>query len=136
MIRHVARGLRAQASGRIQPGPILRRLSLGMALGLLTLATSTGCGGGGASEGEGDTMDRETFIATYVMLRQTALSSTSGEITDADRDRILAGAGVTTDGMEAFVAEHGDDPLFMRGVWDEVERRMRVLAGEIADTVG
>lgn len=114
----------------------LRRLWLALPLGLLVLAGVGACGGDGGAADAADAIDRETFISTYVMLRQTALSSSSGEISAADRDRILTGANITSDDMETFVAVHGDDPLYMRGVWDEVERRMRVLAGEIADTVG
>lgn len=82
------------------------------------------------------TIDREVFIRTYVILRQTALSNPSGDISAADRDRILGGEGITAEELEAFAQVHGPDATYMRGVWDEVERRLRVAAGEIPDTVG
>ena len=128
---------RAQLGGHAVAGS--RRLVLA-SLALLTVLTlapvacgGESAGGGDATSGEG-VIARDTFIETYVMLRQAALSSESGEASQADRERILQGAGVSAADMEAFVARFGDDPIYMRDVWDEVERRMRVLAGEIADT--
>lgn len=112
-----------------------RLLALSLALAAIVAGACSGGSDSGPLSNE-PTIDREVFIRTYVILRQTALSNPSGEVSAADRDRILGGEGITAEELEAFAEVHGPDAAFMRGVWDEVERRLRVAAGEIPDTVG
>jgi hypothetical protein len=116
-------------------GAVRRLLALCVALTAVFVGACSGGPDSGPLSNE-PTIEREVFIRTYVILRQTALSNPSGDISEADRDRILGGEGITADELEAFARVHGPDAAYMRGVWDEVERRLRVAAGEIPDTVG
>jgi hypothetical protein len=90
------------------------------------LVVALGCGGGGepdAAEAAG-AIDRETFIAAWVELRTAALVNGEGTLAPADRDRVLSGLGITEDDLLQFADLRGGDVEYMRGVWDEVERRL------------
>ncbi len=78
-------------------------------------------------------VDWETFVATYVDLRLSALGTPTGVITDAERTRVLEKHGVTEDDLLGFADAWGADPAAMRGVWEDVQNRLRAAAGE--DTV-
>ncbi len=78
-----------------------------------------GCGGGSP-----DTITSETFIDTYVDLREAALSTDSLRLATADRERVLAEHGVTEADLEAFVEVHATELEYMRDVWNEVETRL------------
>ncbi len=72
-------------------------------------------------------MDRETFIATYVDLRATAVRGETGTIDAEQRREILARHGVTEEGLIAFASAHGEDVEYMKGVWDEVETQLDAM---------
>ena len=80
-----------------------------------------GCGGGADPEG---VIDREVFIATWVDLRQAALT-TGDPLPEQHRTRVLDENGVTEDQLLGFVDAHGGDPKYMAEVWTEVELRQR-----------
>ena len=75
-------------------------------------------------------VDRETFISTYVDLRLSALGSPTGELSDAERTRVLEDHDVTEEDLLSFADAHGGDPAHMKMVWEEVQRRLRAAAGE------
>lgn len=79
-----------------------------------------------------ETISRETFIATFVELRRSALESETGQITDEERERILSEHEITEDDLVTFVDVHGGRIDFMRDIWTEVETR--VLGSEEGDT--
>lgn len=99
---------------------------------LLLLSLFAGCVGG-ESDPEGP-IGRETFIATYVDLRLSALGSNTGVVSDAERARVLGEHGVTSDDLEGFAEAWGSDPAAMKSIWEEVQRRLRVAAGEDTTT--
>jgi hypothetical protein len=93
-------------------------------MSLMSLAAVLwGCGGGGSTPTSA-TIDKEKFITTYVQLRQAVVKVDSAGL-DSARAAILRRAGVTQQEMLAFADVHGRDVAFMKGVWDEVERRLR-----------
>lgn len=95
---------------------------------LFLLASVVGCGD---SEPVYEApVDRETFIATYVDLRLSALGTPDGVISEAERTRVLGEHGVTGDDLEGFAQAWGSDPAAMKAIWEEVQRRLRVAAGE------
>lgn len=116
--------------------PRPRRPTLSRRLSFLTVVAVAlllpACGGGNTARD--GVIERETFIATYVDLRLSALGTTTGVIEPSERSRILEKHGVTTDAMEAFAEAWGDDPAAMQAVWAEVQRRLRVAAGEDTTT--
>jgi hypothetical protein len=81
-----------------------------------------GCGGSGANA-DGP-IDQETFIASYVDLRSTALRTETGELDDALRAEVLERNGVSEEDLLAFVELHGEDVSLMQDIWDEIESRM------------
>lgn len=113
--------------------PRIRRLALASIAGLALLAAAS-CSGDPASYDA--PVDRETFVATYVDLRLSALGTPTGVITDAERTRVLEKHEVTEDDLLAFADAWGADPEAMRGVWEEVQRRLRAAAGEDTATTG
>jgi hypothetical protein len=94
-------------------------------LPLVLMMALSGCGGGRTPEVT-TSMASETFIATYVDLRATALSSGESLISDDERSEVLARHGVTEEDLTRFLETHGEDVELMRDVWDEVERRLDV----------
>lgn len=79
-------------------------------------------------------IDRETFVATYVDLRLSALGTPSGVITEAERSRVLEKHAVTEDDLLGFADAWGADPAAMRSIWEDVQRRLRAAAGEDVDS--
>jgi hypothetical protein len=71
-----------------------------------------------------ETIQRETFVATYVDLRRAALENPARQITPAKRDEVLSRHGVTEEDLYAFVEAHGRDVDYMAGVWSDVEARL------------
>ncbi|MBW3534721.1 MAG: hypothetical protein KY453_05810 [Gemmatimonadetes bacterium] len=98
-----------------------------MALPLILLAAAAaGSGACGAGEPpQAETIPRETFIATYVDLRKASLEGPGGPIDDGERQRVLEAHGVSEDDLLRFADVHGDDPRYMRELWDEIERRLQ-----------
>ncbi len=91
----------------------------------LTLAVVlTACGGDTSGPSPG--IDAETFIATYVDLRSTALSAGESLISDAKRAQAINRHGVSEDDLTQFIEAHGEDVELMRDIWDEIERRLDV----------
>jgi hypothetical protein len=84
---------------------------------LLCAGLAAACGG----RGDDVILDRDTFIATYVDLRKTALTTQTGELDDPLRAEVLARHGVSEEDMTRFVEVHGEDVAFMQGVWDDIE---------------
>tara|TARA_B100001123_G_scaffold33480_1_gene34858 strand:+ start:4392 stop:4691 length:300 start_codon:yes stop_codon:yes gene_type:complete len=82
----------------------------------------TSCSGGGAVPQE--TIDRETFVATYVDLRRAMLVSPQQAISDTDRERVLRQNAVTEGDLIAFADAWGGDASYMTGVWEEVGARL------------
>jgi hypothetical protein len=69
-------------------------------------------------------METETFVATYVALREAALLAPGQELTDSSRAAVLDERGVTEADLLGFVEARGADVPFMQGVWAEVTRRL------------
>lgn len=91
-------------------------------LPLVLVVALTACGGDTSGPSAG--IDAETFIATYVDLRSTALSAGESLISDAERTQALARHGVSEDDLTQFIEMHGEDVELMRDIWDEIERRL------------
>lgn len=106
---------------------LARTLRLASATVLLGCVTAS-CGGDPAAVEA--SIDRDTFVATYVDLRLSALGDASGEITDAERTRVLAKHGVTEDDLLSFADAYGADPATMKEVWNAVAEELRAAAGE------
>jgi hypothetical protein len=81
------------------------------------------CGGDTANV-PADVMDRETFIATYVDLREAAIASSDFRITEGQRTAILARHGVDGESLLRFADVHGRDLDYMNAVWTEVDARL------------
>lgn len=72
------------------------------------------------------TIDRETFISTYVDLRTAALTTEDGELDAEAVEEVLASHGVTSDDLLDFVTLRGTDTEYIRDVWEEIESRLNV----------
>jgi hypothetical protein len=114
------------------PGPT--RLAAPFPLVLVLLVFAASCGDGPATSSA--SIDRETFVAAYVDLRLSALGTTTGEITDSERERVLAKHETTEEGLLSFAEAHGSDPATMKEVWEEVRVRLQQAAGEDTGTEG
>ncbi len=100
----------------------IRRTTLCVVFGFLS-----GCGSGPAEAPAATSIDRETFIATYVDLRAAAVRAGDKTVTAVQRAAILQQHGVTEDDLLAFATANGEKVAYMRGVWDEVEHRLDAL---------
>lgn len=123
----------ARVYRRRPKAPLTRGLPLACAF------LGTACGVGDVEKPGAETISRETFIETYVALREAARESETGEITAEARERVLAEQGLSEDDLLTFVEVHGRRIDFMRDVWTEVEERLeirRAPGGEEADTAG
>jgi len=115
------------------PGPTRSAAPLLLLAGLFLVVTACGDDPAAASSAS---IDRETFVATYVDLRLSALGTITGELTDAERERILAKHETTEEGLLSFAEAHGSDPATMKDVWEEVRTRLQAAAGEDTGTEG
>lgn len=100
-------------------------------LGLGALPALPACGNG-AEPAPAETIDRETFVATYVDLRAAALAAPGGGLAPADRERILAQHGVSEQDLLEFADARGGDVAYMRDLWLEVEARLTPPAPDSA----
>ncbi len=72
-----------------------------------------------------ETISREAFVETYVALRVAQLRGAFGDPLPAeDRERVLAGQGVTEEELLTFAEVHGPDVGFMERLWEDVEKRL------------
>jgi len=122
-----AAGARGLAS---RPAPRRPRCSRGLAHGLLTgfAAAVVALAAAGCGPEAPETIDREVFVQTYVALREAELRSPGAVIPDAARDSILGEKGVSDEDLVAFAEVHGGDPVFMEGVWTEIQNRIIELS--------
>lgn len=97
------------------------------AVTVLACGAVPACGGSPAEAPASTSIDRETFIATYVELRVAAVRGGQSAIQDEQRADILQRHGVTEQSLFDFVSANGEDVDYMRQVWDEVERRLDAL---------
>ena len=104
----------------------MRRRALTIAL----LGLAAACSGGGQDAVPEDVIDRETFIATYVDLRDAAVRAPEFQASADQRAEILARHGVDGESLIRFAEAHGRDLDFMNAVWAEVETRLQALAEE------
>lgn len=83
---------------------------------------------------EPDGIDRETFVAVYVDLRQAVVA---GAGDSAVRDSILAGHGLTEAELRAYVDERAGDPAGLAETWREIMDSIaaRDTAGARSDTL-
>ena len=86
------------------------------------LVVCMSCSGGNVASEE--TIDRETFVATYVDLRRTALTSPGQTLSDADRERVLRQHAVSEGELIAFADAWGGDTSYMTRVWEDVGARL------------
>jgi len=93
---------------------------------LCALVVTAGCGG----DAPVATLDRASFIDTYVELRIAALQRGLGTVGDALRDTILTSQGVTEAQLVEFAEVHGTDLEYMRDVWAEVTDRLDAVSFE------
>jgi hypothetical protein len=88
---------------------------------LVMLLLTAGCG---SPEPDTPTMPRATFVDVMVELRQAADTLADPEAFNAERDRILARAGVSDSALVAFVRVHGAEPGRMAVIWDTIAARL------------
>ena len=93
-------------------------------LSLALLLAAAACGGGDPAVPT-DVIDRETFIATYVELREAAIATPDFRAPAQVRDEILARHGVDAESLIRFAEAHGADLDYMNQVWTEVETRIQ-----------
>ena len=86
------------------------------------LVVCVSCSGGNAASE--DTIDRETFVATYVDLRRAALTTPGQTLSDTDRERVLRQNAVSEGELIAFADARGGDTSYMIRVWEEVGARL------------
>jgi hypothetical protein len=112
-----------------------RRRALRHSVLLLTLCAvplSAGCGDPN-EELEG-IITREEFVRAFSELRVSALREESGDIAPEERDRILAGLGLTPEDLIDFVEAHGRDMDFMQEVWEEVDHNLETRRNAGSDS--
>lgn len=88
---------------------------------MLAVLTFGACTGDGAGTG----LAHDRFVDVIVSLRQAA-NQTYGDPAAfaAQRDRILADAGVTEQELRVYVETHARDLEHMAAVWDSVNARL------------
>ncbi len=98
----------------------------GRGAGPLLALVLCACSAGGPAEA-GEPIDRETFIATFVDLRATALRSDERVLSDDARAEVLERHGVTAEDLLRFADAYGRDVELMRDVWNEVEVQLDAM---------
>lgn len=86
-------------------------------LGLLLSA----CGDRGSPPGAETTIDRDTFVEAYYLLRREALRSPLMEISLSGRDRILSNLDLAEEDLIHFAEVWGSEGEVMAGIWQEVD---------------
>lgn len=76
-----------------------------------------------------DSISRQEFVNTYVALRTAELRGNSAVITARARDSVLAARGVSEEDLVTFADVHGDDPVYMAGLWGEVADSLEQYTG-------
>jgi hypothetical protein len=104
-------------------------------LAATVLVLSSSCASDDPESSGADVISREAFVEAYVELRVEALKSDDQEISLEERNRILAGLGLTEEDLLQFVDRRGRDVQFMRRVWEEVDSIMTSRRG-LPDTPG
>ena len=92
---------------------------------LACLAALQGCSTR-STDPEGVAIPKDTFVTTYVQLREAALDLPQERI-DSARAAILAEHHLTEQDMLTFADVHGRDVVFMKDVWDQVEKRLDAI---------
>jgi hypothetical protein len=69
-------------------------------------------------------VDRETFVATYVELRRAAMENPNGRISPERKEQILTARGLTEEDLLAFAEAWGRDVDTMAAIWTDVEQRL------------
>lgn len=64
------------------------------------------------------------FIDAVVLLRREAIGAPMGQLTLAERDRLLAERGLRAEMLQQFVEVHGVNVPYMGGVWTTIEQRL------------
>jgi hypothetical protein len=98
----------------------VRPVARGLLAALLVVCIS--CSGGNTASEE--TIDRETFVATYVDLRRATLRSPGQTLTGAGRERVLRENAVSEGELIDFAAAWGSDTRYMTGIWEEMGARL------------
>lgn len=96
-------------------------------LGATLLLMSLACSGDHSVPVVEGVIDRETFIATYVDLRAEAVRTRSLQLSEEQRDEILARHGVDEESLLAFVDAYAGELDYMNDLWAEVESRIEEL---------
>lgn len=73
-------------------------------------------------------LDAETFVETYIGLRQADYLATTPEEFTLMRDSILEHHATTQDELREFVREYSRDVDRMSALWDTIEVRIRRMA--------
>lgn len=81
----------------------------------LLLPIAAGCG---QADGGDAPMDRSTYVAAYVDLREAVMLDDS--LGEQERDSILALHGISADEMRAYIERHAHDPAALADTWREV----------------
>jgi len=90
----------------------------------------------GCAEDAPETISREAFVETYVALRVAELTEPgTGVISEEARERVLKEQGVTEEELFGFVEVYGGEVVFMKELWNDVEKRMDDLRAP-PDTTG
>ncbi len=97
---------------------------------IAVLGLAVACSDTGQDAVPADVIDRETFIATYVDLRDAAVREPEFRVSEERRAQILGRHGVDGESLVRFAEAHGSDLDFMNAVWVEVETRLQALAEE------
>jgi hypothetical protein len=91
----------------------------------LALVSAVAACGGGETDVPPDVMDRETFISTYVDLREAVIATPDFRIPPEQRAEILSRHGVDGENLIRFAEAHGEDLDYMNEVWMEVDTRVQ-----------
>ena len=91
---------------------------------LLIALPLTSCDPGFPGSDGSASIDRETFIESYVDLRVEAIYWENGLLPDTTRKRILAEHELTEADLREFIAVHGRNVPMMEELWLEIRLRV------------